>query len=349
MRVAFVGIKRSPSDMPERYWPTFVRYHLELPFYYSRHAPIDVDIVHPEPILYSEDFSEQGGGSIRCVTERQFRDHETGADYDVVVHWRRWFNDLCDPTARNVVLSQDHSYDATWIEQVADATRVGLLEGVLVFPTWHKENVARELRGVVSESRLYEDLTLGVDTDVYHPMAKDPHHLLWASDPGRGLDALINPFLRLWSKDRRFRLTVTYPDYVKPEAIARFSSFFAHPGVLHLPGLRNGTLLWSLFNGAGILPYSSTFPEPSSRCHRQAMAAGCMVLYPPSMGSPSRLIEDGLTGVVADPYLWPEVIHNAVSTERWKDFGHNARTFALSENWAVQAQRFHRFFSEDKK
>jgi len=348
MRVAFVGVKRSPSDMPAGYWPTFVRYHLELPWYYARHARIDVDLVHPEPIAYSEDFSALGGGSIRCITEASYRDVVKDS-YDVVVHWRRWFDELYDPLSRNVLLSQDHSYGDDWKRPVSRAFLDGQLDGILVFPTWHREQLGREMRGVIPESRLYEGLTLGVDTEVYHPKAKDPHHLLWASDPGRGLEALINPFLRLWRMDQRFHLTVTYPDYVRPESVTRFQPFFSHPGVRHMPGLRNGPLLWDLFNGAGVLPYSSTFLEPSSRCHRQAMAAGSLVLYPPSMGSPSRLIEDGLTGIVADPSVWPEAISRLVSSGQWEDFGHNARSFALTESWAVQAQRFHRFFSEGKK
>lgn len=333
--------------MPAGYWPTFVRYHLELPWYYARHAPIDVDIVHPEPIDYFEDFLHLGGGSVRCISEREWL--ETEGQYDAIVHWRRWFDSLSDPFSRNVILSQDHSYGSEWKSEVAHAVDQEALDGVLVFPTWHRENVARELRGIVPESCLYEGLTLGVDTDVYLPMEKDPYHLLWASDPGRGLEALINPFLRLWSKDRRFHLTVTYPDYVRPESVARFSSFLSHPGVRHLPGVRNGPRLWDLFNTSGVLPYSSTFLEPSSRCHRQAMAAGCLVLYPPNMGSPSRLIEDGLTGVVADPSEWPDAIGTLVSSGRWQEFGQNARTFTLTENWAVQARRFYSFFTEGKQ
>lgn len=348
MRVAFVGIRRSPYDMPPGYWPTFVRYHLELPWYYARHAPIHVDVVHPEPIQHSEDFRELGGGSISSITEREYLDQPTDR-YDMVVHWRRWFGGLADLFTRNVVLSQDHSYDVQWRQEVGQAVADGICDGVLVFPTWHREQVARELHGLVPDSRLYEGLTLGVDTDTYRPIAKDPHHLLWASDPGRGLDRLINPFLRLWSRDQSFRLTVTYPDYVRPESVARYSSFLSHPGVRHLPGVRNGPRLWDLFNSAGILPYSSTFLEPSSRCHRQAMAAGCLVLYPPDMGSPSRLIEDGLTGIVADPSVWPEAISRLVASGQWEDIGRNARTFALTESWAVQAQRFHRFISEDRK
>lgn len=334
--------------MPPGYWPTFARFHLELPWYYARHAPIDVDIVHPEAITYSEDFSGVGGGSIRCVTERQWIE-EPAQRYDVVVHWRKWFDGLYDPLSRNVLLSQDHSYGDEWRADVGDAFSGGRLDGILVFPTWHRENTARELRDVVPEARLYEGLTLGVDTDVYHPMAKDPHHLLWASDPGRGLDELMNPFLRLWKRDRRYHLTVTYPDYVRPESLSRFSPFLSHPAVRHLPGLRNGPVLWDLFNGAGVLPYSSKFMEPSSRCHRQAMAAGCLVLYPPNMGTPSCLIEDGLTGVVAEPSLWPEAIDKLVSTGRWEEFGRNARVHALTETWAVQAKRFHLFFSEGNR
>lgn len=342
MRVAFVGIKRSPADMPEGYWPTFVRFHLELPWYYARHAPIDVDIVHPEPIAYSEDFSESGGGRIRCVTESEHRDCVHG-HYDVVVHWRRWFDDLSDQLSRNVILSQDHSYDDRWKREVAEAFRVGLLDGILVFPTWHAHNTWRELNGIIPQNRLYSGMTLGVDTDVYCPSVKDPFFLLWASDPGRGLGELVNPFLRLWQRDRRYHLTVTYPDYVRPESLAAFGPFLRHPGVRHLPGLRNGPELWGLFNRATYLPYSSTFPEPSSRCHRQAMAAGCVVLYPPNMGSPSDLIETGLTGMVEPISLWPDVIHSMSMTGRHAEIGHNARQFALSENWEVQARRFHRF------
>jgi hypothetical protein len=332
--------------MPAGYWPTFVRYHLELPFYFGKHAPIHVDIVHPEPIAYREEF--ESGGSITCITERDYRDHPARS-YDVIVHWRKWFDDLYDPFARNVLLSQDHSYSSEWKSAVSCAFKGERLDGILVFPTWHRENVAWELRGIVPDSRLYEGMTLGVDTEVYRPGTKDPHSLLWASDPGRGLGDLIGPFLRLWQRDRRFHLTVTYPDYVRPEALSPFSSFLRHPGVRHLTGVRNGPALWDLFNTAGFLPYSSNFMEPSSRCHRQAMAAGCVVLYPPDMGTPSRLIESGMTGIVDPVSLWPDVIASMVSSGRREEVGHNARQFALSEDWAVQARRFHGFFAKERK
>lgn len=309
-----------------------------------------VDIIHQESILYSEDFRQLGGGSIRCVTEQTYLNEIPKANardqYDVIIHWRKWFPDLYDPFCKNLIISQDHSYSDDWCNQVRAAFFDGQLDGILVFPTWHKENTYRELGGSVPHNRLYDGLTLGVDTETYQPIGKDPKHLLWASDPGRGLENLINPFLRLWSKDRAYRLTVTYPDYVHPHSVAKFSSFLNHPGVTHRAGLRNGPELWELFNSAGVLPYSSNFPEPSSRCHRQAMAAGCMVLYPPNMGSPSELIEDGMTGIIADPILWPDVIHRRICDGTWEDLGKNARTFAKSEDWSVQAKRFYRFITE---
>lgn len=347
LRVAFVGMRRAPSDLPSEYWPTFVRYHLELPYYYAKHGPCEVIITTVEPVKYEEAFTS--GGSIKCITESEYQDSTDLGRFDVVVHWRKWFTDLYDHLARNVILSQDHSYGPEWIEQVKNAFESECLDGILVFPTWHKSNTVRELNGIIPSSRLYEGLTLGVDTEVYCPGTKDPYHLLWASDPGRGLNELINPFLRLWNKDRRYRLTVTYPDYVKQESLAAFSSFFKHPGVRHRPGLRNGVELWDLFNSTMFLPYSSSFPEPSSRCHRQAMAAGSVVLYPPNMGSPSFLIEHGLTGIVEPIGLWPELIHSMVQSGRAAEVGHNARTFAVTENWAVQARRFHDFFSAGDK
>lgn len=344
LRVAFVGMKRGPSDLPEGYWPNFVRYHLELPYYYAKHGPCEVVITTIESVDYYETF--ESGGSIRCITEDEYVDDF--GPFDVIVHWRKWFDNLSDPLSRNVILSQDHSYGQEWLQNVREAYDNQLLDGILVFPTWHRENTAKELHGIIPSTRLYEGMTLGVDTDVYTPGTKDPFHLLWASDPGRGLESLINPFLRLWQADRRFRLTVTYPDYVKPEAVTRFNSFLRHPGVTHMPGVRNGPVLWNLFNDAGFLPYSSTFPEPSSRCHRQAMAAGAVVLYPPNMGTPSHLIENGLTGIVEDVELWPDVIRSIITSDRVTEIGQNARTFAVSENWAVQAKRFFDFFDRDR-
>jgi hypothetical protein len=77
------------------------------------------------------------------------------------------------------------------------------------------------------------------------------------------------------------------------------------------------------------------------------MAAGSVVLYPPRMGTPSRLIENNLTGMIEHPDVWPEIIHDLVKTGRWEEIGHNARSYALTEDWRTQAQRFHRFFSKD--
>lgn len=346
LRVAFVGVKRPPSDMPPGYWPTFVRFHLELPYYYARYSACEVVLTTTEKVDYRETFSS--GGSIRCIHEGEYQDSTDLGHFDVVVHWRKWHSDLYDHLARNVILSQDHSYGPEWLQTVKDAYESECLDGILVFPTWHKENTARELKGIMPRERLYEGMTLGVDSGVYRPNENQAKRLLWASDPGRGLEALITPFLRLWARDRTFSLTVTYPDYVKPEALSRFSSFLKHPGVRHLPGLRNGQALWDIFNMSGFLPYSSTFPEPSSRCHRQAMASGAVVLYPPNMGTPSELIESGLTGIVEDVEHWPDVIQSLVSTGRRDEIAHNARSFAVSEDWAVQAKRFHEFFSRGR-
>jgi hypothetical protein len=332
--------------MPLGYWPTFLRYHCELPAYYAQHAPIDVTFVMVDK--HSHEGRFPSGGSVRCITEEEYlTDHSLGKPYDVVVHWRKWFAGLYCPDARNVILSQDHSYSQSWIDDVTVANGHGLLDGILVFPTWHRENTMDELRGHINPEQLYEGMTLGVDTDIYTPGDKDPYHLLWASDPGRGLEKLISPFLQLWAKDRRYHLTVTYPDYVKPEVVSKYASFLRHPAVNHKPSVRNGQELWDIFNTAAFLPYSSTFPEPSSRCHRQMQAAGGVVLYPPGMGTPSHLIDNGVTGIVSHPDNWAKQIGDMVEDGSWKTIGTNARAYAVSENWSVQAQRFYNFFSKD--
>jgi len=140
--------------------------------------------------------------------------------------------------------------------------------------------------------------------------------------------------IQLWQKDKRFKLHVCYPDYVK-------SNFnFSHPAIVIHKNIENGPALWNLFNETGILPYTSTFKEPSSRAHRQAMAAGSFVLYPPDMGTPSDLIQSGKTGIVSNPKYWTQTILDHVQNGSWEQIGIRAREYAISENWNVQSLRF---------
>jgi glycosyltransferase involved in cell wall biosynthesis len=343
-------MRRNPSDMPADYWPNFVRYHLELPWYYARSTDCRVHLTTTEPVEYSENFQESGGGTISTLTEGQFNSpffKEEHQPYDLVIHWRKWYDELYTLGARNVIVLQDHTYSDQWKSDVARAYNAGKLDGLMVFPLWHKENVIRELEGIIPPERMYEGLSLAVDTDVYCPEEKDPYSLLWASDPGRGLSSLIEPFMRLWQKDRRFKLTVTYPDYVTSQALGQYSSFLRHPGVKNLGCIPNGPQLRSLFNTAAVLPYTSVFREPFGRCPMQALSAGSLVLYPPDMGTPSRLIENGVSGFVEPIERWPELIASTVTSDRMKLIGDGARRLALANDWRVQAQRFYEFFMKD--
>ncbi len=105
------------------------------------------------------------------------------------------------------------------------------------------------------------DLLCGVDTDVYKPnwQTKNPFDMLWSSDPGRGLTGAVELAIKLYKKDKRFNLTVCYPDYVKNVQPV------SHPAIKWLGNVSNSQQLFDLFNNCGIFPYTSTFKEPSSR------------------------------------------------------------------------------------
>jgi glycosyltransferase involved in cell wall biosynthesis len=330
LRIAFVGITKDYRELPSDYIEFFNKYHLEIPFYYAESGGMDIDVISDSHQGVSQVFD--GGGSFTNV----FKNNYSHFKYDIVVHWRSWQEDLYRPDAVNVLHTCDFNYSQQWRETVQKAFAERKLRYVLCYRTWHQRNIHNET-GIPLE-KLLTDMTLGVDTQIYKPSEKNWHEMLWSSDPGRGLDGALALAIKLFQKDHRFKLHVCYPDYVKNRMPVR------HPAIVWHGNIPNGQKLWDLFNTTGILPYTSTFPEPSSRAHRQAQAAGSLVLYPPQTGSPSELIIDGETGFVRPISEWVELIHTSVSDGRAAEIGARARKFAETQTWQVQAENFKNFF-----
>lgn len=347
MRIAFIGIEKDWLDLERRnYVRQFIQYHLELPYYYAVYGFNSVDIVSDYawgPVMTFQDASP-----VEVLRYDEFLKRE----YDVVIHWRKWFEECHRPEAINVINSQDHSYGREWLQTVESATVDDKLYGILCFPTWHERNIAEECIRMPVAPRLLPGVTLGVDTSIYQPSPeKNRHQLLWASDPGRGIQEAYEITMMLFQRDKRFRLHVCWPDYVNLQydiggELQSGMIKVIHPAIVYHDNLDNGPELWNLFNTSGFLPYTSIFKEPSSRAHRQAMAAGCVVLYPPDMGTPSELIQPGVDGIVCDVEHWVSLIDQYANANEYhyELISNNARTRAVAENWRVQAQRFNKLF-----
>lgn len=349
MRIAFVGIEKDWADLEKRdYTEKFIKHHLELPYYYAVHGKNDVIIVSKSANgldskhdyvyeMFGKDFS------LTVMSEELFlSDENEYSGFDVVVHWRKWTEECYRPEAINVINSQDHSYSIEWLDKVEKATAEGKLKGILCFPEWHHRRLALECSNMSSAPPLMPGVTLGVDTQVYKPSKnKNRHGLLWASDPGRGVGWFQDLTSEVFKRDHKFKSSICQPDYVNTRAS------FVHPAFDFYSNLDNGPELWNLFNESGFLPYTSTFEEPSSRAHRQAMAAGCVVLYPPNMGTPSDLITDNVDGFVRPLSEWVDIITRLSSDkEEFDRISQNAREHAIRENWEVQANRFNELFKE---
>jgi glycosyltransferase involved in cell wall biosynthesis len=336
LRAAFVGVTRDFSSLPPGYIGTFLKFHLEVPWYVAEFGPCDV-IVTGVRVLEPLEFTFPSGGRLRLVDQRDFWHHEK--EVDLMVHWRKWNESLTFDYVPNYLNSQDHSYSQEWLTDVRNAHNDGKLTGILCFPTWHERQVRQEIK--LETLQFISGLTLGVDDEVYRPSPqKDPYKLLWASDPGRGLQGAVKLATQLFARDKRFRLHVCCPDYVK-DSIRGMN----HPAIIAHGNLANGPELWNLFNTSGILPYTSTFKEPSSRAHRQAMAAGCVVYYPPDMGTPSELL-DGGKGYVMPPEQFVTNISQNAGTVSHETTRRIAREYAVSESWKVQAKRFVNYFTK---
>lgn len=331
MRIAFVGISRKYTELPHGYCDHFNKYHLELPYYYAHFGGNDVTIVTPDFMNTHQTILPPG--KLTCMKENDFV--ASSETYDIIIHWRKWIHGVSHKGMLNLINCQDQAFSIDWIEQVNGVKAAKKLDGILCFPKWHKTNTARELGWDKNDPALLDGVTLGVDTNVYKPSPrKNYYQMLWASDPGRGLSGAIRIAQRLHTFDKRFQLHICYPDYCKKP------NHTDDPALIWRGNVANGPELWDLFAESGILPYTSEFMEPSSRAHRQAQAAGAMVLYPPNRGTPSELIENDRDGIVSDPIGWDRKILQMVSSGRSIMIGENARNLALSENWQVQAKRF---------
>jgi len=333
MKIAFVSVEKNWKDLENRdYVDKFIKYHLEFPYYYARDGKNYVSIVTDYETKWK---NFDSGGAVRCISHENFKNID---DVDVVIHFRKWSESCYRKNAINVLVSQDHSYSAEWHRNVQSALKDNKLYAILCFPGWHEQHLRDvEFHGLPLKPRLISGVTLGVDTETYAPAQQKSHYdLLWASDPGRGFMGAIQLAMRLFQIDKRFKLHFCWPDYVKGDFLLN-----KHPAIQLHRNLDNGPELWNLFATCGFLPYTSTFPEPSSRAHRQAQAAGCVVLYPPKMGTPSDLIQNGVTGFVEPIDKWVDIIVNlARDEERYNEISKNTREFAISENWEVQAKRF---------
>lgn len=336
MRIAFVGIEKDWTKLYEKnYDGKFVKYHLELPYYFAKYGNNCVWIITNDPLkIYERQFSNTS-----FIMTEDYK-YFAKRDFDVVVHWRKWLEDCYKPGAINVINSQDHSYSHEWKHKVSEATKNKRLHGITCFPGWHENNIRSEMSDGYECPKLISGLTLGVDTEVYKPVSKDRYSLLWASDPGRGVNGAIELAIKLFIRDNRYKLHLCWPDYADMGAVPN------HPAIEVHKNLDNGQELWDLFNKCAFLPYTSTFKEPSSRAHRQAMSSGCVVLYPENMGTPSELITDGVNGIVGGSIDdWVEkIIELNNDWEKYQALSMNARSLAESENWKVQTKRFNEYF-----
>lgn len=354
LKIAFVGIKRPFLSIQDEIGisiETFIKFHLEIPWYYYFHGANDC-------YVSTVDTGYSGKRSDPADDERTTHGSDGGVytvkeawvgstHLDVVVHWRSWQQWAYDasPSSLHLLQTCDHSYSDEWKKNVKGALEGGQLSRIICFDTWHVRNTMREL-GVGWQSVL-TNVHLGVDTATYRPLEKDPFKLLWASDPGRGLTHCLDMFRYLYQRDRRYRLHIACPDYVKNQIS------ISHPAISVHGHLKNGPELWDMFATSAFLPYTCQFMEPSSRAHRQAQAAGCCVLYPSDRGSPSSLIVDGRTGVIMGPH--PEPLNWALKIDSLRESGEyikigtEARIFALTEDWNVQAIRFNNVCKELKR
>jgi hypothetical protein len=342
VKVAIVGIKRDYQKLDPDYVRTFNKYHLEIPFYYAELGGNDVTVTTTNYSSATEEFDS--GGKFRNEAEQSYMGGHDVHRYDVVVHWRKFFPELYHKDAINVLHTCDHTYPEDWKRDVRAALSSGKLKKVICYKGWHANQVGMELGLDPSQclNLIETELTFGVDPEIYHPAtSKDPYAMLWSSDPGRGLLEAVKLAVKLYARDRRFKLHVCHPDYTKMAPIV-------HPAIVWHGNVNNGPELWKLFNETGILPYTSTFSEPSSRAARQAQAAGSLVLYPPSMGTPSEYVRDMETGVMRPISQWIDKIVELAGTPEASRICKNAVDQALSESWQVQADRFNLRFKGEQ-
>jgi len=191
---------------------------------------------------------------------------------------------------------------------------------------WHRDYIC-------SIFDITTDRLLPFPKDGIHPenlgyFQKTPKTVLFASSPSRGLKQLFQIFSILVKKDPKFELHVCVPERAKRfkfehipfhKKIWRFKKDkndlasiynFAPCQNLHyhsyMPPYTKEH--WDLFKKCEYLVYPSVFTEPSSRVTTHARGAGCVILYPPNMGSPSDFLTHQVDAIIASPKKMVEEI-----------------------------------------
>ncbi len=184
---------------------------------------------------------------------------------------------------------------------------------------WHRDYVCSVF--CIKHDRLLPLPKDGIHPGNLGPFSKKRKTILFASNPARGLKPLVKIFSNLIKKDPEFVLHACVPER------ARGYKFKTEPNSLLSRLLRRrdpkNSLLynygacdnlcyhsylppyqqehWQLFKMCEYLVYPSTFTEPSSRVVTHARGAGCVILYPPDMGSPSDFLTHNVDAIVTKP------------------------------------------------
>lgn len=262
---------------------------------------------------------------------------------------------LPHPGQRCFIVAQDESFQGRWNEE-----RVAKADGVFGLCKAHCSSLkadATDVNVLQSSNGIKMNLIREIDKE---QIDRDPHRIVWASSPDRGLLNLLKIFRRIreWVSDATLHCYYGFDNIDKLIALSpnfeRFKKIKAdileaanQPGVVWHGRLSQPELLRE-FRRSAVMVYPSTFRETSCAVHQECQAMGVIPVVSPIWALAENTIEGSF--VIGDPddpltqarFVW-EVC-------RWIAFGDKEEiektrrkmmeSARLSFNWERQVDKY---------
>ncbi len=188
---------------------------------------------------------------------------------------------------------------------------------------------AGKIREVIPEARV-EVIENPIDDELQPDGTKhNPHKLLFASAPCKGLRKTLAVFDALRKRDSRFKLLVANPGYMRPDP----GMFYKRRNVNYIGALPHWNLIRQMRTALCVFTANNEFPETFGLVFAEAYAVGTPVVAPDYGAVPEVIGKEGLLPADADAEAYIKRVLEVMRNRPDVRLRDDLRTSAVTKRW----------------